>query len=70
MKGELAAAMEGAGQPAATRFTRDELRDLFRLNTKTVCETRDLLSSLPSGADWQVTLLPSSFCVPLTVYVQ
>lgn len=64
MKGELAAAMEGGGggaaggagvpKAAATRFTRDELRDLFRLNTATACETAELLAKLPSGVDWQV----------------
>lgn len=35
----------------SSKFTRDELRDLFQLNKTTDCDTRDLL---PSGAEWQV----------------
>jgi hypothetical protein len=37
-----------------TKFTREELRDLFQLNEATDCNTRDLLAQLPGGADWQV----------------
>jgi hypothetical protein len=38
-----------------TKFTREELRDLFQLNEATDCNTRDLLAQLPGGADWQVS---------------
>lgn len=40
-----------------TKFTREELRDLFQLNEASDCNTRDLLAQLPGGADWQVCLL-------------
>ena len=44
----------GATKRKASRFTRDELRALFSLNSATACDTADLLGSTLSGADWQV----------------
>ncbi len=59
-KGELADAMQRGGGGAAGgkskegRFTREELRQLFQLNSTTACDTCDLLQSTPAGAQWQV----------------
>lgn len=44
-----------ASLQGSSKFTREELRDLFQLNEKTDCDTRDLLAALPSGAEWQVS---------------
>lgn len=60
-KGEMADRMGqgiGGGGPKASRFTRDELRSLFQLNTGTDCDTRDLLSATSSEAEWQVRRAP------------
>ena len=59
-KGEMADDMQqgpghsGAVQRKASRFTREELRALFSLNSDTACDTADLLRSTSSGAEWQV----------------
>lgn len=59
-KGEMAEGMQqeggnkGATKRKASRFTRDELRALFSLNSPTACDTADLLRSTLSGPDWQV----------------
>ena len=59
-KGGLAAMMhdeEAKGPakkgPAIASFTREELRELFRLNLETDCDTRTLVQGTPAGSDWE-----------------
>ncbi len=44
---------DAINKPASASFTKEELRELFRLNLDTNCDTRDLVQGTSAGQEWE-----------------